>query len=45
MNQIAFEAQDRSLSFYQMQRLHHLSIFLKGAFSYVKGKIELTLPW
>src|SRR5210317_2286056 len=29
MNQIALEAHDRSHSFYQKQRLHHLSILLK----------------
>jgi hypothetical protein len=45
MNQIAFEAPDRSHSFYQKQRRHHLSIFLKGRSPYVKGKIELTLSW
>jgi len=45
MNQIAFEAHDRLHSFYQKQRMHHLSIFLKGTFSYVKGEIELTMFW
>jgi len=45
MNQIGFEAHDRSHSFYQKQRRHYLSIFLKGTSSYVKGKIELTLSW
>jgi len=45
MNQIAFEAPDSSHSFYQKQRRHHLSIFLKGTFSYVKGNIALISFW
>jgi len=44
MTPIAFEAHDRSHSFYQKQRLHHLSILLKETSSYVEG-IELTLSW
>jgi len=45
MNHLEFEADNRSHSFYQNQRLHQLSIFLYGTSSYVKGKIGPTLSW
>jgi len=38
MNHKAFAALDRSKSFYQKQRAHHLSIFLKWTFSDTKVK-------
>ena len=45
MNQIAFEAHDRSHSFYRKQRMHHLSIFLTGgSYRGVKRSVESKVP-